>query len=557
MGDAHRSPWRLGPTRGAAFADLPAALLARGRERLARAALAAFGLILATQAFTALWYLRVGDEVHHYAPPGDLLSAGFCLLLWGLCRIRGIGDAMALKLGLAGEVLVCASVSSLGILSSYELFGRPSILNLSPIVIAIFPLVVPANPRITLWISLLAALTAPLSVFVIDAASLYEVRTPIADAIAVGTMPLLSVVVAFAASRSLYEAYVDVDELRQEQALLEALLEQVGTAVILADAEQRLVYANGTARELLLRPEAPQGEPLEAALHERVKALGPAWSEERDATLTLMVGGEPEVLQIVRRKIEVGFRPHELLVARRVTEALRTREIAAYKRVVRVIMHEVNNSLGPIGSTLGSAQRVLGNPQHAARLQSTFAVVRERLKSLGEFLEGYARLARLPAPRPARVAWGPFLAEVRGLHPFQLAVEPPMEDGYFDQGQLQQVLLNLLKNAEEAGSPAGETEVEVSREGEDVCVRVSDRGSGLSDEAWRHAMTPLFSTKPKGSGLGLALCREILDAHGGRLGLFPREGGGTTVRCWLPRAANTGQPSVEEGTFRLVRPADD
>lgn len=186
---------------------------------------------------------------------------------------------------------------------------------------------------------------------------------------------------------------------------------------------------------------------------------------------------------------------------------------------------------------------MLGNPQHAARLQSTFTVVRERLKSLSEFLEGYARLARLPTPRPASVAWGPFLAEVRGLHPFQLFAEPPTEDGYFDQAQLQQVLLNLLKNAEEAGSPAGETEVEVSREGEEVCVRVSDRGSGLSDEAWRHAMTPLFSTKPKGSGLGLALCREILEAHGGRLGLFPREGGGTTVRCWLPhRPVRTTAP---------------
>lgn len=247
-----------------------------------------------------------------------------------------------------------------------------------------------------------------------------------------------------------------------------------------------------------------------------------------------MVGGEPEALQIVKREIEVGFRPYELLVARRVTEALRASEIAAYKRVVRVMMHEINNSLGPIGSTLSSAQRVLGDPRHSARLQSAFTVVRERIKSLSEFLEGYARLARLPAPRPASVAWGPFLAEVRGLHPFQLTSELPAEDGYFDSAQLQQVLLNLLKNAEEAGSPHGETEVEVSREDDEVCVRVSDRGAGLSDEAWRHAMTPLFSTKPKGSGLGLALCREILEAHGGRLGLFPREGGGTTVRCWLP-----------------------
>jgi two-component system nitrogen regulation sensor histidine kinase NtrY len=495
----------------------------------------AAAVLLATQVLTFILFVWTGDAAAYFIPNGDLLSTGICLALFLVTRAPPISDAAALRVGLATEVLLCASLSGLSTYNAHVLHGHAPSLDPSTLVIVVFPLMVPAPPRLTAWISLLAAAAAPICVLFLTAvATSISISHPIPEALAIATFPVLAAGVAYAIARMRHEAYVDVEELRQEQSLLETLLSQVGAAVILVDAKGRLAYANDTARELLLKENAALGAGLSEALHDRAAAVGHAFAEDRDALITLVVDGEPEVVQVVRRPIEVGFLPHGLLVARRFTSALRAREIAAYKRVVRVLVHELKNALGPIASVLSSTQRVLGDPQHAPRLQSVFGVVRERVKNLGDFLERYASLARLPAPRPTRVAWGDFLAELGGLHAFRLEGEPPPGGAHFDAAQIQQVISNLLKNADEAGSPPGETEIALSVEGSEVCICVSDRGSGLSDEAWRNAMTPLFSTKPKGSGLGLALCREILEAHGGRLGLFPRPGGGTTVRCWLP-----------------------
>jgi signal transduction histidine kinase len=112
--------------------------------------------------------------------------------------------------------------------------------------------------------------------------------------------------------------------------------------------------------------------------------------------------------------------------------------------------------------------------------------------------------------------------------------ELPGRAARFDAGQLTQVLLNLIKNAHEAGSAPEDVTLEVTAVEGEVCIEVADRGRGLSDEASQLALTPFFSTKPQGTGLGLSLSQEILEAHGGRLEIAARDGGGTRVRCWLP-----------------------
>lgn len=534
-------PRRRAPRSATRLGDLPPPLLARARRRLGQSALVAFGLLLSTQIITYLFYLTTGEGVIRFAPAGDVVSMMLCLAVAVTCRSPFLSDLWALRAGVAGELLVCASLSAVSIHNSYELSGHAPSVGPEALIIAVFPLVVPISPRVATLVSFSAALMPALSILLFTLVPTgIQIAHPLAEALSVSTYGFIAALIAYAASRERHEAYVDTEELRQEQALLETLLGQVGASVILVDNGGRVVYANATAGQALLSPGAAPGMTLDEALDEQAKPVGRAFTEGNDATVTLMIQGEAEVLKVARREIEVGFLPHKLLIARRFTEEIRSREIAAYKRIIRVLVHELTNSLGPIASVLSSAQKVLGNPQHAARLQSVFTVVRERVQNLTDFLERYARLARLPTPRPKRLEWRAFLAELDEMQPFRLVGEPPSDEVSADAGQLQQVMLNLIRNAEEAGGKVGESEVSVARAGDEFCVHVSDRGEGLSEEAWRNAMTPLFSTKPEGSGLGLALCREIVEAHGGRIGIFPRPGGGTTVRFWLP-----GQPAPQ------------
>jgi signal transduction histidine kinase len=179
---------------------------------------------------------------------------------------------------------------------------------------------------------------------------------------------------------------------------------------------------------------------------------------------------------------------------------------------------------------------MLANPAgHERRLSSALDTIEERATHLKTFLDGYGSFARLPLPTKRLVAWQDLLAGVAGLYPYTLDGALPEAPAFADAGQMQQALINLLKNASESGSAPGEIAIAFDLEERGgVGVSVRDRGKGMSPEVLRNALLPFYSTKKAGSGLGLAICREIVEAHGGQLSLHPRDGGGLVVRCWLP-----------------------
>jgi len=324
-------------------------------------------------------------------------------------------------------------------------------------------------------------------------------------------------------------------EHEQKERLLQTVVENAPMAIVLYGNTGKLLFSNAEARELFFEGRSLTGENFLRLLDRAPEALRQGLLTETDALFTVEQDGEAGTYHLAKRYFELEHEPYTLLMVKHLTPELGRQEIEVWKKVIRIINHELNNSLAPISSMVHSARLIAKNPAQIAKLDRVFDTIEERSSHLAAFLEGYARFARLPKPRSERVAWGPFLDGIRMLYPGLTVSEAPTQDGYFDAGQIQQALINLIKNAIEASEqPSGvELTVTAGDTGE-ATLTVADRGTGMTDEVLKNALLPFFSTKEKGTGLGLALCREIVEAHRGKLRVARREGGGIVVSMWLP-----------------------
>jgi signal transduction histidine kinase len=233
----------------------------------------------------------------------------------------------------------------------------------------------------------------------------------------------------------------------------------------------------------------------------------------------------------------------QLLVLADVSRALRDEERQAWQRLIRVIGHELNNSLAPIRSVAGSLETlVLREPRPAdweEDLRRGLSVIAARAEALRRFMDAYAQLARLPAPAPRKVAVSSLVRRVAGL---ETRVPVGVEDGGettidVDPDQIEHLLINLVRNGAEAAAATGGG-VRLSwalaeRPTPALEIRVDDDGPGLPPSA--NLFVPFFTTKPGGSGIGLVLCRQIAEGHGGTLSLVNRPGGGCRATLRLPR----------------------
>jgi nitrogen fixation/metabolism regulation signal transduction histidine kinase len=322
-------------------------------------------------------------------------------------------------------------------------------------------------------------------------------------------------------------------DLYQRELLLDTVIQTTPLSLVLTDAGERVVYSNVAARQLLRSGRKLEGLDFAAVLTGSPAPLREALAGGGDTLFTMDVDGEPQVYHLSQRRFLLNARPHRLVLLKQLTRELAAQEVAVWKKVIRVIAHELNNSLAPINSLAHSGQLLARDPD-PAQLARVFETIGERAAHLATFIDGYARFAKLPRPRPAVVSWAQFLARLEGTMRFRIAGPIPDAPAAFDASQLEQVMINLLKNAAESGSPPDEITVGVHDSAPGFRVEVGDRGSGLSDGTLRDALLPFFSTKPAGTGLGLTLCREIVEAHGGRLSLANRPGGGALVTVWLP-----------------------
>ncbi|MBV8145421.1 MAG: ATP-binding protein [Gammaproteobacteria bacterium] len=322
-------------------------------------------------------------------------------------------------------------------------------------------------------------------------------------------------------------------DLYQRELLLDTVIQATPLALVLTNDAGRVIYSNIAARQLLYANRKLEGLEFAAVLADSPAPLREALAGRSDTLFTMEIAAEPQVLHLSQRRFLLNARPHRLVLLKQLTRELAAQEVAVWKKVIRVIAHELNNSLAPITS-LAHSGRLLAQQPDRAQLERVFTTIAGRAAHLASFIDGYARFAKLPQPRPSSVSWQRFLARLEGTLPFRIAGTVPQAAASFDESQLEQVMINLLKNAAESGSAPGEITVAVHETAPGFRVEVGDRGSGLSESTLRDALLPFFSTKAAGTGLGLTLCREIIEAHGGRLSLANREGGGALVTLWLP-----------------------
>lgn len=334
-------------------------------------------------------------------------------------------------------------------------------------------------------------------------------------------------------------------------ALLQRVVDEIDAPLFAFDPDSQLRLVNPAGEHLLRKTQAHMLGRSAAELH-----LQTCLTAENESLVELNLDASQARWLLRRSSFRQHGVPHTLVVLSDVSRALREEERRAWQRLIRVLGHELSNSLAPIKSIAGSlSSRVSSTPMDAdvrSDLQRGLEIIEARSASLHRFLEAYRRLAQMPAPALREIKIAPLITRAASLETrMKVAVQPGPEVAFqADPDQLEQMLINLVRNAadavlemspvsnngaQEVARETQQVEVHWTADAGNVILTIDDNGPGLLNPA--NVFTPFYTTKPNGSGVGLVLSRQIAEAHGGRIEISNRVGvRGCSVRVVLPRS---------------------
>jgi len=327
--------------------------------------------------------------------------------------------------------------------------------------------------------------------------------------------------------------------LYQRELLLDTVIQTTPLSLVLIDDTGAIIYSNSAARVLLYDGVSINGLKFDNLLEQQAESFSLAVNSGLSGLFTATRKSTEkrsrtnETYHLTQNQFLLNGRKHQLYLFKSITKEISRQEVSTWKKVIRLISHELNNSLAPITS-LAHSGKTLCDRQGEEKLATIFDTMGERARYLQIFIEGYAEFARLPKPQLSNVETLPFFESIQQIKPFKLICSEKQESIYCDPSQLQQAIINLVKNALESGSIESEVSLSVNVNSNEYEIIVRDRGKGMTEKNLSNALLPFYSTRAGGTGLGLPLCREIVEAHGGKILISNRQNGGLKVTLLLP-----------------------
>lgn len=329
------------------------------------------------------------------------------------------------------------------------------------------------------------------------------------------------------------------DKLRQEKQSLyqrELLLDKVVNAsdvvTVLVNHRDTIIFANRAAEHFFVQT-GMLGLSWQKLLKEKMPELGQHDNKD-NAIIQLMFAEtkEEHSWHLSRHHLKLHGSRHQLTLLKPITQAMHQQELQTWKKVIRVINHELNNSIAPISSMCHSGN-ILAERLNEPQLIRVFATISKRINKLAEFIQSYSQLARLSRPQKQPFDLMKTLVQLQELYQFTLSCQKQSLIFSGDESQIEQLLINLIKNAQQA-CPEQATEVSVESQQNQLRITVRDFGAGMPVEILPKAFLPYYSTKTDGSGIGLSICREISDGHQGQITLNNHPEGGLQVEVHFP-----------------------